>query len=171
MSSSSERVFTFRFAGLVVTVGLCYFMALGILLPVVPVFVKHDLGGNDIVVGVVVGAFVVGVVLIRPFTGRLGDRVGRRILIVVGGAIVGSAWVSPPARLFRGAGSCSCVVGGIGEAAFFFVGAASMITDLCLNHDAAKRSATGRSPSMGGWHSGRCSATCSSVTITSTAYG
>ena len=90
MSTSSERVFTPRFA-LVVTAGLCYFMALGILLPVVPVFVKHDLGGNDIAVGVVVGAFAVGAVLIRPFTGRLGDRVGRRILIVVGGVIVGSA--------------------------------------------------------------------------------
>ncbi len=128
MSSSSERVFTFRFA-LVVTAGLCYFMALGILLPVVPVFVKHDLGGNDIAVGVVVGAFAVGAVLIRPFTGRLGDRVGRRILIVVGGVIVGSAGLLyllassvVPLVLVR-------VLGGIGEAAFF-VGAASMITDL-----------------------------------------
>ena len=128
MSTSSERVFTPRFA-LVVTSGLCYFMALGILLPVVPVFVKHDLGGNDIAVGVVVGAFAVGAVLIRPFTGRLGDRVGRRVLIVVGGAIVGSAGLLyllassvVPLVLVR-------VLGGIGEAAFF-VGAASMITDL-----------------------------------------
>ena len=104
-------------------------MALGILLPVVPVFVKHDLGGNDIAVGVVVGAFAVGAVLIRPFTGRLGDRVGRRVLIVVGGVIVGSAGLLyllassvVPLVLVR-------VLGGIGEAAFF-VGAASMITDL-----------------------------------------
>ena len=51
MSTTPERVFTLRFA-LVVASGLCYFMALGVLLPVVPLFVKHELGGNDIAVGV-----------------------------------------------------------------------------------------------------------------------
>ena len=127
-TTRSERLFTFRFA-LVVTSGLCYFMALGVLLPVVPLFVKHDLGGNDIAVGVVVGAFAVGAVLLRPFTGRIGDRVGRRILIVVGGVIVGGAGLLylfasaiVPLVFVR-------VLGGVGEAAFF-VGAASMITDL-----------------------------------------
>ena len=126
--SGSERVFTFRFA-LVVTSGLCYFMALGVLLPVVPVFVKHELGGNDVAVGVVVGAFSVGAVLLRPLTGRFGDRVGRRVLIIVGGAIVGTAGL-----LYLLASSIVPlffvrVLGGVGEAAFF-VGAASMITDL-----------------------------------------
>ena len=128
MRSTSERVFTLRFA-LVVTSGLCYFMALGVLLPVVPLFVKHELGGNDVAVGVAVGSFAVGAVLLRPFTGRLGDRVGRRILIVAGGLIVGAAGLLYllasaliPLVLVR-------VVAGVGEAAFF-VGAASMITDL-----------------------------------------
>jgi len=127
-TTKPERLFTFRFA-LVVTSGLCYFMALGVLLPVVPLFVKHDLGGNDIAVGVVVGAFAVGAVLLRPFTGRVSDRVGRRILIVLGGVIVGSAGLLylfasaiVPLVFVR-------VLGGVGEAAFF-VGAASMITDL-----------------------------------------
>ena len=83
-------MFTLRFA-LVVTSGLCYFMALGMLLPVVPLFVKHELGGNDIAVGVAVGAFSVGAVLLRPFAGRIGDRVGRRVLIVFGGVVVGAA--------------------------------------------------------------------------------
>ena len=128
MSTSSDRVFTLRFA-LVVTSGLCYFMALGVLLPVVPLFVKHELGGNDIAVGVAVGAFSVGAVLLRPFAGRIGDRVGRRILIVFGGFVVGTAGLLyvfasalVPLVVVR-------VLAGVGEAAFF-VGAASMITDL-----------------------------------------
>jgi MFS family permease len=128
VSTSSDRVFTLRFA-LVVTSGLCYFMALGVLLPVVPLFVKHELGGNDIAVGVAVGAFFVGAVLLRPFAGRIGDRVGRRILIVFGGVVVGTAGLLyvfasalVPLVVVR-------VLAGVGEAAFF-VGAASMITDL-----------------------------------------
>ena len=128
MSTTSERVFTLRFA-LVVTSGLCYFMALGMLLPVVPQFVKHELGGNDVAVGVAVGAFFVGAVLLRPFAGRIGDRVGRRVLIVVGGLIVGSAGLL---YVFASALVPLVVVrllAGIGEAAFF-VGAASMVTDL-----------------------------------------
>jgi MFS family permease len=128
MSTTTERVFTLRFA-LVVTSGLCYFMALGMLLPVVPQFVKHELGGNDVAVGVAVGAFFVGAVLLRPFAGRIGDRVGRRVLIVVGGLIVGSAGLL---YVFASALVPLVVVrllAGIGEAAFF-VGAASMVTDL-----------------------------------------
>ncbi len=128
MSTTDERVFTLRFA-LVVASGLCYFMALGVLLPIVPLFVKHELGGNDVAVGVAVGAFSLGAVILRPFAGRIGDRFGRRVLIVVGGVIVGSAGLLyllasalVPLVLVR-------LLAGIGEAAFF-VGAASMITDL-----------------------------------------
>jgi MFS family permease len=128
MATPRERVFTLRFA-LVVTSGLCYFMALGVLLPVVPLFVKHDLGGNDVAVGVAVGAFSLGAVILRPFAGRIGDRFGRRLLIIGGGLIVGSAGLL---YLFASALVPLVVVrvlAGVGEAAFF-VGAASMITDL-----------------------------------------
>jgi MFS family permease len=125
---TAPRLLTLRFA-LVVTSGLAYFMALGMLLPVVPQFIKNDLGGNDVAVGVGVGAFAVGAVLLRPFAGRIGDRVGRRVLIVAGAVIVGAAGLLylfasglVPLVAVR-------VVAGVGEAAFF-VGAAAMITDL-----------------------------------------
>ena len=128
MDTPTDRLLTPRFI-LVVTVGLCYFMALGMLLPVVPLFVKHRLLGNDVAVGVAVGAFAVGAVLLRPFAGRIGDRMGRRVLIVGGAltvAVAGALYVFASGLfvliLVR-------VLGGIGEAAFF-VGAASMITDL-----------------------------------------
>ena len=67
--------------------------------------------------------------LLRPYAGRIGDRFGRRVLIV-GGALV----VAASAGLYLIAHSLVLLVlvrilGGVGEAAFF-VGAGTMITDL-----------------------------------------
>ncbi len=123
-----ERLLTPRFI-LVVVVGLSYFLSLGMLLPVLPLFVRDGLGGSDVAVGVAVGAFSVGAVLLRPFAGRIGDRWGRRVLMV-GGALT----VAVSAGLYHLASAIGLLVvirvlGGIGEAAFF-VGAGTMITDL-----------------------------------------
>ena len=128
MTEPPPRLLTLRFA-LVVSSGLAYFLALGMLLPVVPLFVKDELGGNNVAVGVAVGAFAVGAVLLRPFAGRIGDRAGRRVLIIGGAIIVGAAGL----LYLLASGLVSLVLvrvlAGVGEAAFF-VGAASMITDL-----------------------------------------
>jgi MFS family permease len=123
-----ERLLTSRFL-LVTASGLAYFLALGMLLPVLPVYVEHSLHGDSAEVGIAVGAFAVGAVLLRPSAGRLGDRFGRRVLVVGGAATVAlsiflyvltNALV--PLVLAR-------LLTGIGEAAFF-VGAGTMITDL-----------------------------------------
>jgi MFS family permease len=122
------RLVTARFA-LVVVAGLAYFMALGAVLPVVPQYVKHELGGGSVEVGVVVGALFVGAVVLRPYAGRLGDRFGRRVLIVTGALVVGGSVL-----LYGAVDSLELLIAarvltGLGEAAFF-VGAATMIADL-----------------------------------------
>ncbi|MFN8041136.1 MAG: MFS transporter [Acidimicrobiales bacterium] len=122
------RLVTPRFA-LVVVVGLLYFLSLGMLLPTVPQFVERGLGAGDLGVGIVVGAFSVGAVLLRPFAGRVGDRAGRRVLIVGGALIVGIAVAAYHLATGIGLLIAARVLGGIGEAAFF-VGAGTMITDL-----------------------------------------
>ncbi len=114
---------------LVTLAGGLYFISLGTGIAVLPVFAKREFGAGDLGVGVSVGAFAVGAVLLRPFAGRIGDRTGRRLLVIGGAGIVAlstfgyifatSLPVLVAIRLF----------GGIGEAAFF-VGAATMITDL-----------------------------------------
>jgi MFS family permease len=125
-------IFTPRFA-LVVASGLCYFTALAMLTPVLPDYVEKSLGDGSVAVGIAVGAFAVGAVALRTYAGRFGDTVGRRALIIGGALIVG--------------GSTACyglvhalwflvllrVVTGFGEAGFF-VGAATMITDLSPAH-------------------------------------
>lgn len=97
--------------------------------PVLPRFVKGPLGGSNVAVGVVAGAFSVSAILLRPIAGRFGDRFGRKILVLVGAAI---AAVSIGA--YSMAGSLIPIVAlrllnGVGEA-FFFTGAATTVVDL-----------------------------------------
>ena len=125
---SRERFLTPQFI-LVTASGGLYFTALGTGITVIPVFAKHTFGTGDAGVGVAVGAFAVGAVILRPFAGRIGDRIGRRPLIIGGAAIVAASIL-----MYLLATSLPLLIGfrlfgGIGEAAFF-VGAATMITDL-----------------------------------------
>jgi MFS family permease len=123
-----ERLLTPRFL-LVVSSGLSYFMAIGMLIPVVPRYVKGPLSSGNVGVGVAVGSLFVGAVLLRPYAGRLGDRFGRRVLII-GGALI----IAGTTALYGAVEALPYLVAirlfsGVGEAAFF-VGAATMITDL-----------------------------------------
>ncbi len=127
-TDEAGRLLTGRFV-LVVVVGLLYFLSLGTLLPTVPVFVERGLGGGSVAVGVVVGAFSVGAVLLRPYAGRIGDRAGRRVLIIGGALIVGVAVAAYHLATALPVLVAARVLGGVGEAAFF-VGAGTMVTDL-----------------------------------------
>jgi MFS family permease len=114
---------------IVVTSGLCYFTALSMLLPVLPRYVEHELDGGGIAVGLASGSLFIGAIVLRPYAGRIGDRVGRRILIIGGAAVVAVS-----TALYGIVASLPWLVAartltGVGEAAFF-VGAATMITDL-----------------------------------------
>ena len=127
-----ERLLTPRFL-LVVASGLSYFMAIGMLIPVIPQYVKGPLAGGNVGVGIAVGALFVGAILLRPYAGRVGDRFGRRVLII-GGALV----VAVTTAFYGAVDALPFLVGirlltGVGEAAFF-VGAATMITDLAPEH-------------------------------------
>lgn len=106
-----------------------YFVSVGALIPTLPLYVEGPLGGGDVAVGLGIGAFSLSAVLLRPFTGRLSDARGRRLLLVAGAGLVtvsvaGYVLVSSliPLLLLR-------LVTGAGEA-FFYVGAASAINDI-----------------------------------------
>ena len=126
--SAGPRLVTPRFV-LVVACGISYFLALGVVMPNVPRYVKHELGGSSLAVGVATGTLFIGAVILRPIAGRIGDRLGRKVL-VVGGA----ATVAVSLFLYALAHSLAVLIAsrlltGLGEAAFF-VGAATMVTDL-----------------------------------------
>ena len=114
---------------LVMLSNFAYFLAVGMTLPTLPLFVSGQLGGGSVAVGLTIGTFSLAAVLLRPFTGRIGDTRGRRVLIIGGAAIVAvsllgymvteTIWILMVLRLVSGAGE-----------ALFYVGTASAINDL-----------------------------------------
>ncbi len=129
MTSGTEAPARFgpRFA-LVVCSASFYFIGIGTLAPVLPHYVQDVLKGGGIEVGVVVGAFAVSAALLRSSVGRLGDRSGRRVLVVGGCAAAGLSIFG------YGADGVATLVllrllTGAGEAAMF-VGAATTAQDL-----------------------------------------
>lgn len=108
---------------------LAYFTGIGMLIPAIPRFVAGPLGGGDVAVGIVFGIFSVSAVLVRPMAGILGDRRGRRPLLIAGAGIVCvtvllHGLVDDTLML-----SALRLAGGAGEA-LFFVGMLTTFADL-----------------------------------------
>lgn len=106
-----------------------YFLSLGMLNPVLPRFIKGPLGSTGLGVGIGLGSFTVTALLMRTYSGRLGDRRGRRLPITLGavihaGAVAGLLLATslPHVVILR-------MITGVGEA-LFFVGASTAIQDL-----------------------------------------
>jgi MFS family permease len=108
---------------------LAYFTADGVLLPALPRYVEGPLGGSDIGVGLVIGAFSVSAFFLRPWAGRIGDRQGRRILMVAGGSIFAVSVVGYLVATSIPVLVAMRLLTGVGEA-LFFVGALSANVDL-----------------------------------------
>jgi MFS family permease len=125
---SRQRVVTWPFV-VVTAVTLVFFVSIGVTLVTVPLFVERDLGAGEFGVGMTIAAFAGSAIAARPLITRLGDRFGRRRLMM-GGAVLAAAGSSvaglvetlPLLLALRG-------VTGIGEAALF-VGAITLIADL-----------------------------------------
>jgi MFS family permease len=77
-----ERLWTKPF--ILMTVGMLFlFTGFYMLLPTLPLFIKY-IGGSESQVGLVVGAFMLSAVILRPIIGGLLDRYGRRPFIIWG---------------------------------------------------------------------------------------
>ena len=127
--ATQPRLLTPRFM-LVVTCGLCYFLALAMLTPVLPALrrgvarARQHRGRHR-------GRRVRGRRdLLRPFAGRIGDRVGRRVLIIGGALIVAVSTLVLRRRPRALVARRRCASSPASARPAFFVGAATMITDL-----------------------------------------
>jgi MFS family permease len=124
----TDRLITVPF----VTVTLCafaFFMYVGTLLPLIPLYIEGPVGQDEFGVGLNVAAFAIAAVVARPLIGSLADRFGRRY-VIVGGALlaaIGGVGMSQVMSLVPLLGFR--MLTGIGEAAVF-VGAATIIADL-----------------------------------------
>lgn len=127
-AAPATRLVTPQFVA-VAMAALAYFVGVGVLIAAVPRFVAGPLGAGNIAVGVVVGAFSVSAFFLRPWVGGLGDRRGRRPLMLVGAglfaaSVLGYGLATDPATL-----AVLRLVTGAGEA-FFFVGVVTTFTDM-----------------------------------------
>ncbi|HEV7199959.1 MAG TPA: MFS transporter [Candidatus Limnocylindria bacterium] len=85
-AASPSRLLTPAFVLLAVAT-LAYFIADGMTLPATPLYVTDALGGDDVAVGLTVGAFGLTALILRPLSGALADRRGRRPLLIGGSAL------------------------------------------------------------------------------------
>ncbi|MGH2729232.1 MAG: MFS transporter [Actinomycetota bacterium] len=114
---------------LITAATFAYFVSVGALIPTLPLYVEGPLGGGSVSVGLSIGAFSFSAVLLRPWVGHLGDRRGRRLLMVLGGLLVGASVAAYIAVESFTSLLVLRFITGAGEA-FFYVGAASAINDL-----------------------------------------
>jgi MFS family permease len=127
-AASRPTLWTPAFATLAVA-SLAYFTGAGILIPSLPRYVEGPLGGGSVAVGLTFGAFSVSAVLLRPVAGGLGDRRGRRPLMLAGAlifavSVLAYGLASTPTVL-----ASLRLLSGAGEA-LFFVGMVTTFTDL-----------------------------------------
>jgi MFS family permease len=76
--------------------GLFFWSSLSSLLPTLPLYVE-DIGGTTQQIGLVMGAFAVGLLLCRPTLGKISDRRSRKLVVLIGMAVVA---VAPLGYLF-----------------------------------------------------------------------
>jgi MFS family permease len=123
-----DRVLSVPF-GLAVASTLGIFLSIGMLLPVLPVYAKGPLDAGSIGIGLAVAAASPTALFFQPLAGRLGDRRGRRLLVVSGALLMAttiaayawadSLWSLAALRLGTGVGE-----------ALAFVGVATVVNDL-----------------------------------------
>jgi MFS family permease len=111
--------------------GVC--MSIGMLLAVVPVYADEQLDVGSFGVALAVAGVSPMLLIVQPIAGRVGDRRGRRILIV-GGALIAAVSVAG----YTLASSLALLVSlrlvtGVGEG-LLLVGAATMVADLAPPH-------------------------------------
>jgi MFS family permease len=114
------------FAG-IFAVTFCGLIAVGAVLPVLPRYVDGPLGGGKITVGVVIGAYAITGLLLRPFAGRFADRRGRKPAVLIGSLLVGMAGFLYLLPLGIGGLIAARLVLGAGEGTVFTAGSAWIV--------------------------------------------
>lgn len=99
-------------------------LAIGALLPVLPLYVRGPLDEGDLMVGIVIGAYAVTGIAFRPLAGVLADGKGRRWVVLAGSLVsaVAGAFLFLPLGLAAVLGSRLLL--GAGEGAVFTAGSA-----------------------------------------------
>jgi MFS family permease len=97
--------------------GLCFWTSLATLLPTIPLYVQ-DIGGSPGTVGLIMGAFAIGLLGSRSWLGQMADQHSRRRVLLIGVAVTAIASFSYPFIQFMPLLFCLRAFHGISVAAF-----------------------------------------------------
>jgi MFS family permease len=114
------------FAG-IFAVTFCGVVAVGSVLPVLPRYVHGPLDSGDFAVGVVIGAYAVTGLLLRPVAGRLADTRGRKPMVLGGAALVAIGGLLYLPSLGIGGLVLARMVLGAGEGTVYTAGSAWIV--------------------------------------------
>jgi MFS family permease len=106
-----------------------HFVAMGMYLAALPLYVSRELDGSRAAVGLAVGAFSISAVLSRPWVGRRVDRFGRKVFLVGAPLLIAATAFSLFAATALAAVVAVRLVQGLAGAAYY-TSAATMATDL-----------------------------------------
>jgi len=114
------------FAG-VFAATFCGLVGVGSVLPVLPRYIHGPLDSGDLAVGVVIGAYAVTGLLLRPVAGRFADTRGRRPTVLVGACLVAlSGFLYLPSLGIAGLIVARLILGA-GEGAVYTAGSAWIV--------------------------------------------
>jgi MFS family permease len=114
------------FAG-IFAVTFCGLVAVGSVLPVLPRYVRGPLGSTDLAVGVVIGAYAITGLLLRPVAGRLADTRGRKPLVLAGAILLSLSGLLYVPKLGLAGLIAARLVLGIGEGTLYTSGSAWIV--------------------------------------------
>ena len=122
---------------IVTATAFMFFIYIGMLIPIVPLFIEGPLGLGEFGIGLTIAVFASAAIIASPVLGRLADRYGRRVLLVGGATVAGLTGIASSQVTEFWQLLVMRSVMGIGEAAVF-VGAATLIADLSPRHRRAE---------------------------------
>jgi MFS family permease len=114
------------FAG-IFAVTFCGVVAIGSVLPVLPRYIHGPLDSGDLAVGIVIGAYAVTGLLLRPVAGRLADTRGRKPTVLGGAALVAIGGLLYLPSLGIGGLVLARMVLGAGEGTVYTAGSAWIV--------------------------------------------
>src|SRR5260370_11834449 len=109
------------------------FLGIGTVLPLIGPHVRHDLGGSDQTVGLVIGSFSFIALASRLISGPLADRKGRKLVFLAGllsCAVSGAVYLLPLGLFGAYLGRA---LQGLGEACLY-TGAAAWVVEVAGIH-------------------------------------
>jgi MFS family permease len=65
------------------TAGLLFWSSMASLLPTLPLYIE-DVGASKQQIGIVMGSFAIGLLVCRPYLGRMADERGRKLVLIIG---------------------------------------------------------------------------------------